>query len=132
MLFPGETVVVCNPDPMDQAITTSKQKDRVALRVKIMDSSNSERRGWISAEEQIYSSKKYAIKGCCCCKTKRKLHTINGVPILPTEEEDPDMVAMYDKDELPKKLANMCVDPRDAKEKKRVEEEKAKVSYSTH
>ena len=120
MLFPGETVVVCNPDPMDQAITTSKQKDRVALRVKIMDSSNSERRGWISAEEQIYSSKKYAIKGCCCCKTKRKLHTINGVPILPTEEEDPDMVAMYDKDELPKKLANMCVDPRDAKEKKKV------------
>ena len=81
-----ETVVVCNPDPMDRHHDL-EQKDRVALRVKIMDSSNSERRGWISAEEQVYSSRSTRSRATPRQRS-RKLHTINGVPILPTEEED--------------------------------------------
>ena len=118
VLFPGETVTICDPDNDAQTITVDEEQSRVALRVKIMDSGGKERRGWISAEEQEVQLGKQALGSCCCFKTKKKkMTTVNGIPLLPDEEP---LLDKYDKDELPKKLTKSCIDPRSDKEKVKV------------
>ena len=109
---------ICDPDDNSQAITVDEQTGRVALRVKIMDSSGKERRGWISAEEQELHPGSQPLGSCCCFGTKKKKMTnVNGMPLLPNEEGAGRVLDLFDKDELPPKLSKSCIDPRNEKDK---------------
>ncbi len=106
---------ICDPDDSSQKIVVNEKEGRVALRVKIMDSLGKERRGWISAEEQELQLSKQPLGSCCCFGTKkRKMTTVNGLPLLANDEA---MLDQYDKDELPKRLTKSCIDPRNEKDK---------------
>ena len=122
VLFPGEMVDVCDPDDEAQVFSKDASQGRVALRVKIMDSGHRERRGWISAEEQVIDTGKQALGSCCCCKTKKKRMTsVNGVPLLDKNDTEPNGVLdKYDKDELPKGLSKKCIDPRSIRDMKTI------------